>query len=117
MLGVGRDLAGPSSPTPVPKKGHLEQAAQDLVQAGLEYLQRRRSSIYHSSNIRKDKTNKHKKKGKKLKTWTAEYKVVQWQLFIVHIYRKVIPLFAYITSSQEKTANECHRPSCLRYDQ
>jgi len=42
MVGVGRDLCGSSSPTPVPKRGHLEQAAQDLVQAGLEYLQTRR---------------------------------------------------------------------------
>jgi len=43
MLGVGRDLCGSSSPTPLPKQGHLEQAAQDLVQAGLEYIQRRRT--------------------------------------------------------------------------
>jgi len=42
MLGVERDLYGLSSPTPLPKQGHLEQAAQDLVQAGLECLQRRR---------------------------------------------------------------------------
>jgi len=42
MLGVGRDLCGSSSPTPLPKQGHLQQAAQDCVQAGLEYLQRRR---------------------------------------------------------------------------
>jgi len=42
MVGVGRDLCGSPSPTPLPKKGHPEQAAQDLVQAGLEYLQRRR---------------------------------------------------------------------------
>jgi len=42
MLGVGRDLCGSSSPTPLPKQGHLQQAAQDLVQAGLEYLQGRR---------------------------------------------------------------------------
>jgi len=42
MVGVGRDLWGSSSPTPLLKQGHLEQAAQDLVQAGLEYLQRRR---------------------------------------------------------------------------
>ena len=33
---------GSSSPTLLPKQGHLQQAAQDLVQAGLEYLQRRR---------------------------------------------------------------------------
>ena len=42
MVGVGRDLCGSSSPTLPPKQGHLQQAAQDLVQAGLEYLQRRR---------------------------------------------------------------------------
>jgi len=42
MVGVGRDLCGSSSPTPLPKQGCLEQAAQDLVQAGFEYLQRRR---------------------------------------------------------------------------
>ena len=42
MLGVGRDLCGSSSPTLLLKQGHLQQAAQDLVQVGLEYLQRRR---------------------------------------------------------------------------
>jgi len=42
MVGVGRDLCGSSSPTPLSKEGHLQRAAQDLVQAGLEYLQRRR---------------------------------------------------------------------------
>jgi len=42
MFGVGRDLCGSSSPTPLLKQDHLQQAAQDLVQAGLEYLQRRR---------------------------------------------------------------------------
>ena len=42
MVGVGRDLWGSSSPTPLPKQGHLQQAAQDLVQVGLEYFQRRR---------------------------------------------------------------------------
>ena len=42
MFGVGKDLCGSSSPTFLPKQGHLQQAAQDLVQAGLEYLQRRR---------------------------------------------------------------------------
>jgi len=41
-LGVGRDLCGSPSPTPLPKQGHPEQAAQDHGQAGLEYLQRRR---------------------------------------------------------------------------
>jgi len=41
-VGVGRDLCGSSSPTLLPKQGHLQQAAQDCVHAGLEYLQRRR---------------------------------------------------------------------------
>ena len=36
MIGVGRDLWGTSSSTALPKQGHLEQAAQDLVQEGLE---------------------------------------------------------------------------------
>ena len=48
MVGVGRDLCGSSSPTPLPKQGHLEQAAQDLVQVGLEYLQRRRTILRES---------------------------------------------------------------------
>jgi len=43
MVGVGRDLWGSSSPTPLLKQGHLEQVAQDRVQVGLEYLQRRRT--------------------------------------------------------------------------
>jgi len=34
MLGVGRDLCGSSSPTLLLKQGHLQQAAQDLVQVG-----------------------------------------------------------------------------------
>jgi len=42
MVGVRRDLCGSSSPTTLPKQGHLQQAAQDLVQVGLEYLQKRR---------------------------------------------------------------------------
>jgi len=42
MVGVGRDLCGSSTPTPLLKQGRLEQAAQDLVQADLEHLQRRR---------------------------------------------------------------------------
>jgi len=29
VVGVGRDLCGSSSPTPLPKQGHLQQAAQD----------------------------------------------------------------------------------------
>ena len=42
MLGIGRDLCGSSSSTTLPKQGHLQQAAQDLHQAGLESIQRRR---------------------------------------------------------------------------
>ena len=41
MIGLGRDLCGSSSPTPLPKQGHPQQAASDHVHAGLEYLQRR----------------------------------------------------------------------------
>ena len=33
---------GSSSPTLLPKQGHLQQAAEELVQVGLEYLQRKR---------------------------------------------------------------------------
>jgi len=42
MAGVGRHLWGSPSPIPLPKQGHLEQAAQDHVQEGFEYPQRRR---------------------------------------------------------------------------
>jgi len=42
MVGVGSDLCGSPSPTLLPKQGHLQQAVEDLVQADLEYLQRRR---------------------------------------------------------------------------
>ena len=42
MVGVGKDLWRSSSPTLLPKQGQLEQAAQDHVQVGLEYLLRRR---------------------------------------------------------------------------
>jgi len=49
MFGVGWDLYGSSSPTLLPKQGHLQQAAEDLVQAGLEYLQRRR--LHHLPGV------------------------------------------------------------------
>jgi len=42
MLGVGRDLCGSSSPTLLPKQGHLQQAAQEFVQAVVECLRRTR---------------------------------------------------------------------------
>ena len=42
MFRIGRDLCGSSSPNTLPKKGHLQQAAQDPVQVDPEYLQRRR---------------------------------------------------------------------------
>jgi len=42
MEEVGRDLWGSSSPTPLLKQGLLQQAAQDHIQVGFEYLQRRR---------------------------------------------------------------------------
>jgi len=40
MFGVGRDLWGSSSPSPLLKQGHPEQAAQYHVQASFEYLLR-----------------------------------------------------------------------------
>ena len=40
MFKVGRDLCGSSSPNPLPKQGHLQQAVEDLVQAGLEFISR-----------------------------------------------------------------------------
>ena len=45
MVGVGRDLCGSSGPAPLPKQGHLQQATQDHVQAGLEYLQRMKKQL------------------------------------------------------------------------
>ena len=45
MFGVGRALCGSPSPTLLPKQGHPEQAAQHRGQAGLEYLQRRRTVL------------------------------------------------------------------------
>jgi len=36
MVGIGRDLCGSSGQMPLSKQGHLEQAAQDLVQAGFD---------------------------------------------------------------------------------
>ena len=37
MVGVGRDLCGSSSPTPLPKQGLLQQATQDPIQAGFRF--------------------------------------------------------------------------------
>jgi len=48
MVRVGRDLWGSPSPNPLPKQGHLEQAAQDLFQVGFEYLQRRTYQKYQA---------------------------------------------------------------------
>jgi len=35
MVGFGRDLCGSSSPNALPKQGHLQQVAQDLVLIGI----------------------------------------------------------------------------------
>jgi len=35
-IGIGRDLCRSSSPTTLPKQGHLEHIAQDLIQMGFE---------------------------------------------------------------------------------
>ena len=42
MPRIGENLWRSSSPTTLLKLGHLEQVAQDHIQAGLEYFQRRR---------------------------------------------------------------------------
>ena len=42
MVGVGRDLCASPSLNLPPKQGRLQQDAQDCVQVGFEYLQRRR---------------------------------------------------------------------------
>jgi len=47
MVGVGKDLWGSSSPTPLSKQGHEEQVALDCVQVAFECLQRRR---HHNSS-------------------------------------------------------------------
>ena len=54
MVGVGRDLWRSSCPTPLLEQGHLEQGAQEHVQAGFECLQGRDStaslgSLFHCS--------------------------------------------------------------------
>jgi len=49
LVGAGRDLWGSPSPTPLPKQGHPEQAAQDHVQEGFDYLQRRFSPFLKDS--------------------------------------------------------------------
>jgi len=58
MVGVGRDLCWSSSPTLLPKQGPLQEVVEDLVQAGLEYLQRRRlhnlpGSLFQCSDTEK----------------------------------------------------------------
>ena len=42
IIGIRRDLCRSSSSTSLLKQVHLDQAAQDIVQAGFEYLQWRR---------------------------------------------------------------------------
>jgi len=42
MVGAGMDIWRSSSPIPLPKQIHLEQAAHDPVQVGFDYLQRGR---------------------------------------------------------------------------
>lgn len=37
IVKVGKDFWRPSSQTPLPRQGHLEQMTQGLIQVGLEY--------------------------------------------------------------------------------
>ena len=51
----GRGWKGPlwvTQPNPLPKQGHPVQAAQDLVQVGLEYLQKRRLHRFPGQPVR-----------------------------------------------------------------
>ena len=74
IVGVGRGLCGSSSPTPLPKQGHLEQAALPaLVQAGFEYLQR--SRLHNLSAPPKSLvflSFSFPSSAKKLRTWEAQ---------------------------------------------
>jgi len=47
MVGVGRDLCGSSSPTLLPKQGHLQQAVEDLVQAVITPLSLSHGQEHH----------------------------------------------------------------------
>jgi len=47
IAGVGRDLCGSSSPTLLPKQGHLQQAAQDLPQIMVVMTSSRERSEKH----------------------------------------------------------------------
>jgi len=51
MVAVRRDLWGSLSPTPLLKQGHLQEAAQDLVQEGFEYLLQLAQSCQGQTNI------------------------------------------------------------------
>jgi len=64
MFGVGRDLCGSSSPTPLPKQGHLQQAAQDILDRTRSMLLVwvRRHSCLHCDPSWLFFLNHHKKK-------------------------------------------------------
>jgi len=46
IVGVGKDLCGSSSPTLLPKQGHLQQAVEDLVQASKRHAKKIRTQIF-----------------------------------------------------------------------
>ena len=72
MLGDGRDLCESSSPTSLPKQGHIQQAAQDRVQVGLEYVQRRR---FHNLPGQPVPVLRHPQRGKKLKQYNGRVEI------------------------------------------
>jgi len=68
-------LAGPSGDPPaqlLPKQGHPEQAAHDLVHTGVEYLQRRR---IHSPSGQRSLQHKRQRKGAALHEGKSRAKV------------------------------------------
>ena len=51
MLGVRRDLCGSSSPTFLPKQGHLQQAAQDSLSRRVLHISREGESTTSLGNL------------------------------------------------------------------
>ena len=76
MVQVGRDLCGSSSLTPLLKQGHLQQAAQHLVQVGLEYLQRMR--IYSLPVLRHSQSEGDR-------NWVQPSREIFWPVLCPHL--------------------------------
>jgi len=75
MFGVGRNLWESSSPSPLPNQGRLERVTQDLVEAGSEYLQRRR---IHSLSGQPDPVLRHPQREEVLPHVQTELPMLQF---------------------------------------